>query len=177
MKILVTGPQGSGKTTQAELAAKKLGLPVIDIGRILREFAKDTSDDAKAVRETMNKGVLAPDQIVADLMKEKINESGGGFVADGYPRSLSQLELFDPEYNLVFYLQIADEVVRQRLLRRGRADDNPEIIDERLKNYHLLTEPLLEKFKEKGILTVLDGNQPIEQIHEKIWLKLKTNIS
>lgn len=177
MRILITGSQGSGKTTQAELLSQKLNLPIIDLGRILRDFAKEDSEDSRSVKESMIKGVLAPDQIVAGLMRTKVDESGGNFVADGYPRSVNQLDLYDPGYDLVFYLQIADEIVRQRLLRRGRADDNPEIIDERLKNYHLLTKPLLEKFKEKGVLTVMDGNQPIEQIHQQIWLKLKTSIS
>lgn len=167
MKILITGPQGSGKSTQAKLLAEELNIPTIDIGQILRDFSKSGDEKALAVKEAMNKGTLAPDQIAADLMRERMGQSSD-FVADGYPRSIGQLTLFDPCYDLVFYLEIADKVVRQRLLRRGRLDDNPEVIDERLRNYHKLTEPVLSKFQSLGILSKIDANLSIDNINKEI---------
>lgn len=173
MKILVAGPQGSGKSTQAKLLADELNLPVIDIGQILRDFSTTGSEEAFKVKDAMSKGTLAPNEIAARLMQEAVAQTNGDFIADGYPRSIDQLALFDPHYDLVFYLQIADKDVRQRLLRRGRLDDNPEIIDERLKNYHKLTEPVLVKYEDLRILSRIEADKSIEDIRKEILSEVK----
>ena len=87
---------------------------------------------------------------------------------DGYPRDEGQLDIFDPKYSKVFYLDISDLEVMNRLLKRGRADDTPDLIKERLRLYHLETEPLVKRYKENGILNIIDGSLPIEQIQERM---------
>ena len=168
MKILISGSQGSGKTTQANLLSRRLNLPVIDIGQKLRDLAKTDSEEAIKINESILKGELAPDQIVADLMRAEVEKAAGDFIADGYPRSLNQAKLYDPNYDLVFYLSIPDSVAVDRLLRRDREDDLPEVIKLRLKNYHLLTEEVTSKFKERGVLYKIDGCLSINAVHQKI---------
>lgn len=170
MKILIVGPVGSGKTTQAKLLADYLGIPSLGMGQVLREMAKENSPQGQSLKEDLDKGKLADDAIVAKIARERIAEEDcqNGFIFDGYPRSLTQIKLFDPGYDRVFYLDISDTVAEQRLLARGRDDDTPEIIKERLRIYHQETEPLLEFFEKQGILQKIDGGGTIEEIQERI---------
>lgn len=168
MKILVTGPQGSGKTTQAKLLAEYLDIPFIGMGGVLRERMERDDEIGNKIREAMDKGILVDDEIVANFTKQKVLEDEKGYIMDGYPRSIHQLKLFNPDFDKVFYLDISDEEVMSRLLKRGRADDTPLLIKERLAIYHEDTESLLSIYKEKGILVVIDGSLPIEQIKERM---------
>lgn len=165
-RILVTGPQGSGKTTQAKLLAEFLGVQFIGTGDLVRDRAKVDDDVGQNIKEALAKGQLADNKTVSDLIREKVD--GSGFVMDGYPRDEEQLELFDPEYNKVFYLNISDEEVMDRLLKRGRADDTLDLIKERLRVYHLETEPLLKRYKDQEILEIIDGSATIEEIQGRM---------
>lgn len=164
-KILVTGPQGSGKTTQAKLLADFLGVTFIGTGDLVRERAEVSDEVGQKLKQALDSGQLADNQTVSSLVREKVGEE---FVMDGYPRDEEQLNFFDPAYSKVFYLDISDEEVMSRLLKRGRADDTPDLIKERLAIYHKETEPLLNIYKEKGILEVIDGSLSIEQIKERM---------
>lgn len=174
MKILVTGPQGSGKTTQARLLAEYLGVSLVGTGDSLREMSKEDSSLGKKIKEALKSGDLVDDAIVAEVVQQRLKASDcqNGFIMDGYPRSLHQLEVFDPNFDLVFYLDISDEEVTQRLIKRGREDDEQEIIAERLRLYHELTEPILSYYQEKGILERIDGNGEIEDIQARIREKV-----
>ena len=172
LKISVTGPQGSGKTTQAKLLADFLGLPMISTGEILRQKSLENNEIGKEIKSSVDKGEMVNDEIVHRLIGEKINEVKNGFVMDGYPRSLGQLDHLDPHFDKVFYLEINDDLVKVRLLKRGRADDSPEIIAERLELYHQLTEPLLLRYKDQGILQIIDGSGSIDEIQNSIREKL-----
>lgn len=174
MKILITGPQGSGKTTHAQILAQKLYLPVIDAGEMLRELAEEDSADGRSVKEDMEQGKLVEDKIVANLMRQRIlsPDCQNGFVVDGYPRTLESLELFDPQYNWVFYLQVSDEEVQERLLLRGREDDKPELIRERLMLYHQMTEPVLGYYLKKNKLIRIDAHRTIEEVAKEIAQKV-----
>jgi|SRR3990167_4270752 len=170
MKILITGPQGSGKTTHAKLISEDLKIPVIDAGNMLRELAKKNTSDGIKVQESMKTGTLAPDEIVGRMVKDRVSQDDcrNGYVMDGYPRSLPQIKVFEPGYTHVYYLDISDQEATQRLLRRGRADDNPELIAKRLSLYHQNTEPVLAYFEKLGILTKVDGSGSIEEVNAKI---------
>lgn len=170
MRILVTGPQGSGKTTQAELLADYLHVPMISTGELLRELAEMPDDLDKKIKEDLAKGDLVDDEIVAEMVKKRIDrdDAVSGFVMDGYPRSRNQLELFDPNFTNVFYLDISDEEVEKRLLQRAREDDTPDIIHQRLALYHELTEPVLEYFKNQGVLKKINGMGNINDIQKRI---------
>lgn len=170
MRVLITGPVGSGKTTQSQLLAEYLGVCLIDTGNILRGLSSQETLDGKRLRETIDHGLMAPDDIVGKVVKERVEglDCQNGFVLDGYPRTIGQLEQFDPKYDVVFYLNIEDEVATKRILVRGRVDDKPEIIQRRLKLYHDLTEPILEYYQSLGILHKINADKSIEEIQEDI---------
>lgn len=174
MKILVTGPQGSGKTTQAKLLAEYLNIPFIGTGDALRKIARDDTSTGKKIRESLDRGSLVDDGVVAEVVKNRLQQADchSGFIMDGYPRSMNQLTLYDPDFDRVFYLDISDEEVSQRLINRGREDDKPEIIAERLRIYHELTEPILSHYGATDILERVDGVGQIEEIQNRIREKL-----
>jgi adenylate kinase len=175
VKVLVAGLPGSGKTTQAKIISKKLGVPLVSTGSILREIAKEKTTRAKRINEVLMSGQLVDDDLVKDLVKERVSKKDcqEGFVADGYPRSLEQLKLFDPVYDRVIYLRVSEELVEKRLLSRGRLDDKSDVIEERFEVFHHETEPLIENFKKLGILVSVDGSGSIEEVADKILLALK----
>jgi|SRR3989344_3016271 len=170
MKVLITGPQGSGKTTQSEFLAKYLNLPLIDVGQMLRVLAQEDSEDGRKIKEKLDQGLMAPNGIVSERIRERVEGIGSrdGFIVDGYPRVLDQLKIYDPDYNLVIYLDISDGVAVERLVKRGREDDKPELVKKRLSLYHLLTEPVLAYYLQKGILRKINGERSKEEIGEDI---------
>lgn len=179
MKILITGPQGSGKTTQAEILAKKLNLPFIGAGELLRQFVENGGEGSASVKADLEDGELVDNNIIAQLMKSELSKEDcqKGFVIDGYPRAFSQLQLFAPEYDQVFYLKLSDEEAKKRLLLRGREDDNPEAIEERLKWYHEETRPVLEYYQQNGKLTTVDGDRSVKEVAAEIEGKLKVQVT
>src|SRR3989344_1230450 len=134
MKILVLGLPGSGKTTQVDNIANEYNLTPLKMGNMLREIALNGSQLGEKVKEVMAKGDLVEDSTVSEIIKEKANSLEGteGFVMEGYPRTLEQVELFDPGFDQVFYLEVPIEVAKERLSGRGRADDNEGTIETRL---------------------------------------------
>lgn len=174
MKIVITGPQGSGKTTQAEILAKKLGLCFIGTGDLLRDLAEKKSQLGEKIEETLNSGELADDRIVTGLVRGKIESSicSKGFVTDGYPRTFSQHQLYDPGFDKVFYLKISDGEAERRLLKRGREDDTSALIKERLSWYHEQTQPLLDYYQKQGKLVTINGESSIEKVSQEIMDRL-----
>lgn len=175
MKILITGPQGSGKSTQADILSKKLGIAFINAGNLVREMSKEDSERGRSLKNDLEAGRLVDDNIIGDLVRTQISqpECKDGFVTDGYPRTINQIKIFDPEFDRVFYLEISDEEALRRLLKRGRADDTLAVINERLKWYHEQTKPLLEFYQSKGILEKINGEMSIEEVAQEIEERLQ----
>ncbi len=201
-KIILIGPQASGKGTQAQLLNKKFHLPIFSTGNILRQKLIENDKIGKQVAEIINAGRLVPDGLVNKIVVEKIRREGrGGYILDGYPRNLSQAEFLDGQDNLthVLAIRVSDEESIKRISGRRtcpkcqrvyhlesnppkhdnkcdkcgvplviREDEKPEIIQERLKNYHKLTEPVLAYYKQKGIYYQIDGEQTISQVNKDI---------
>jgi len=184
-KILLAGPQGSGKTTQAKFIAQKYGLHFISAGKLLRELAQSGSEEGERIRQQMEEGEFVDDKVAARLVKEEIEkDSQNGFVLDGFPRRFSQLEYFNPDFDQVIYLDVPDGEVVDRMLGRGRADDTPEAIGERLRLYHSNTEPVLDYYDRQGKLIKVNASQApgataeqsIRQIADEVDEKLKDGL-
>lgn len=177
MNIVILGPQGSGKSTQGKLLAQHLGLPLIDMGDVLRGREKQQDPIAEKIRNIMKKGELLDDASLMTVFREEINKPQykNGFVLDGAPRTLNQARLIDNEVkpDKIFYLNVPDDINIQRLMARGRSDDTPELIAKRLKLYHEQTEPVLGYYRQKGMLEEIDGTKGIEAIFEDVETRVE----
>ncbi len=162
MKILLIGPQGSGKSTQAALLAEYLRLPKISTGDIFREMPE--------VKKILAAGKLVDDEMTAGIIRKRLQESDAqnGFILDGYPRNITQKDLFDPKFEKVIYLKVPDSEVTKRMMARGRADDTLESIKTRLGLYYEQTQPLLDYYKDLGLLIEIDGTGSVEEIQDEI---------
>ncbi len=178
MKILIAGPQGSGKTTQARILAEKLDLCLIKTGDLTRARAEKDDELGRKLKAALDLGILADDSIIASLLKEEMAKQNcpNGFVTDGYPRRLHQLEVYDPEFDQVFYLDVPNEVVVKRMLDRGREDDTPELIEERLKIFHEETAQVMDYYEKLGKLVRVDGSKGIEEVSEEIMKEVNSNL-
>ncbi len=175
MNILVTGLPGSGKTTQAEKIAQKYGLCFIKAGEILREFAKGESPEALKTREDLSAGRLADDGLVAGLVKNALLEKDcpKGYVMDGFPRDVSQIKYFEPEFDKVFFLKVSQDVSRQRLSKRGRRDDTPWGIENRLSIQQGNLGAVLEYYRRKVQVFEIDGEKSIDEVFDNICRELE----
>lgn len=168
MNILVMGPQGSGKSTQAELLAQKLGLPHIETGNVYREIAKEDSPLGHKIKDILEKGGLVDDETTFEVVDKNLAKITGGFVLDGFPRTLTQAkkELFPVDR--VIYINLSDEEAIKRLLARGREDDKLETIKARLKLFHERTQPILEYYRNQGKLLEIDGSKSVSEVANQI---------
>ena len=160
MKILVLGPQGSGKGTQAKRIKAMYGIPHIATGDMLREMRELDTPVARELRAVLDRGDLVDDELMIELIRDRLSrgDTVGGFVLDGFPRTMAQAEALDEllrelgrELDIVFDLQVPKrEVLLERMLRRaaeeGRADDTPEVIGRRLELYESETAPLVDYY-------------------------------
>ncbi|OGC50455.1 hypothetical protein A2716_04600 [candidate division WWE3 bacterium RIFCSPHIGHO2_01_FULL_40_23] len=170
MKITILGPQGSGKTTQAKLLANWLNAPLIDIGDLIRESCKVEADFNRQACSLMKEGKLVPDEYASEILKLRLsmNDCRNGYVLDGYPRSIEQLYMYDPYVSNVFFINISDKTAVNRLRARGRVDDTPEGIKNRLSWYHEKTSKVLDYYRGLGRLVEIDGEKDKEDVFNQI---------
>ena len=161
MNIVIIGPPGSGKTTQAQLLADSLGAPHLNTGDLMYFASQGADETARAVKESMEKGQMVDDEIAEKLIKQYFEDhkDSKNIVIDGYPRTIAQAEAQIFPIDRVYYIKVGDEESAKRLSSRGRADDSGVVINERLKVYHEETEPILEFYREKGILEEINGER------------------
>jgi adenylate kinase len=181
VNVLLLGPQGSGKGTQAKRIADEYGLEHIATGEMLRSAISDGSALGARVKPILDSGRLVPDDLMIELIRERLQSGNGreGFILDGFPRTMAQAQALDAMLreigrglDVVFELQVPDEVAVERLLKRaqdeGRADDTPEVIAERLATYHRETEPLVEHYRTRSNLVGIHGARPINEVFAEI---------
>jgi adenylate kinase len=185
MRLLIMGPPGAGKGTQAERIAEHYGIPAISTGDIFRAMKNADTPLARQVRAIMESGGYVSDEITNEIVKDRLAQPDcqKGFLLDGYPRTLQQVGTLDdylaetgrPLDAVISLLADTDEVVA-RLLRRaeidGRSDDNEETIRVRLQVYAEQTEPLLDVYRSRGVLVEVDGLGPIDEVSERIFVAL-----
>jgi len=171
MNLVFFGPPGAGKGTQADRFAANHGIPKISTGDMLRQAVAEGSRVGTLVRDTLQAGALVTDDLIISLVTERLEQpdTTGGFVLDGFPRTIPQAAALDAMLaerggvSVVALVVHADEVVR-RLAVRGREDDDAWVIKERLRVYSRETEPVLEFYRRRGAVTILDGNRPLDEV-------------
>ncbi len=189
MHIIFYGPEGSGKTTQTKLLAEKLKIPALISGDLIRKYAReDKGIMGEVCREALRKGHYVADSEMFVIWKHRLKEPdvNNGWVIDGFPRNLDQVKFLEEklvkykkEEDVVFFLKVREKVSIERLLKRARRNpdgslhDSPEKIRERLRRYKLEEKAVLDFYKRKGVLQVIDGEQSIAKIHQDILKKLE----
>jgi adenylate kinase len=161
-------PPGGGKGTQGVRLAGELGVKHISSGDVLREEVANDTPLGQEVKAHMAAGRLAPDELVTRAIRPKL-ERLDGYILDGYPRTRQQAHGLD--FDAVVYLRVPDEEVERRLLARGRDDDRPEVIRERLREYDEDTEPLIDYYRD--VLVEVDGDRPEDEIAADLKRRLK----
>jgi adenylate kinase len=176
MQIVFIGPPGAGKGTQAERLVRTCQLAHLSTGDMLRA-ARDAKTDLGRKAETyMSAGQLVPDDLIIDLIDQRLQQPDcrKGYLLDGFPRTLAQAEALDAllrqcgtSLDVVLELHVPEEELFQRLAGRGRADDKPEVIRQRLVAYRKQTEPLLEYYGARGLLRTIDGLGTVDEVFER----------
>ena len=186
MYVVLLGPPGAGKGTQAKKLEKALGLPQVATGDLFRHNLKNNTELGQLAKTFMDKGELVPDEVTVAMVKDRLSQPdcGRGAILDGFPRNLIQVEAlenllaeFDGEVDVAPSIQVEQDVLVARLLKRaqieGRADDNEETIRTRMRVYDAETKPLLDYYSQKGLLVEINGEQTIEQVQEDLLEAIK----
>ena len=184
--ILLLGPQGAGKGTQARRIAAEYELPHIATGDMLRAAISDGTPLGEEVEGVVNAGDLVSDELMIALIRERLaqEDTRSGFVLDGFPRTTAQAGALDQllreigrAFSVIFALQIPDSVAFDRLRLRaqveGRADDTDEAIRRRLENYHRETEPLIEYYRVRGNLVTIHGERSEGEVFAELQRALE----
>jgi adenylate kinase len=175
LNLVFFGPPGAGKGTQADRFAERHRLPKISTGDILRKAIQDGTRIGAMVYDTLQSGALVGDDLIISIVAERLEQPDTlkGFVLDGFPRTIPQAAALDAMLadrggvRVIALVVHADEVIR-RLASRGREDDDAFVIKERLAVYSRETEPVLQYYRRRGVVTVLDGNQSLDDVTESI---------
>ncbi len=177
LKIVLLGAPGSGKGTQGAELATRYGVPQIATGDLLREAVAEDTELGHAAKAAMDAGELVSDETVIAMIRDRLTEpdAENGFILDGFPRSLAQAEELDSllteldrPLQRVIHLQVDTEEIVQRLTDRGRGDDTEETIRNRLAVFADQTEPLVEYYESRGLLTPVNASGTIEDIQARI---------
>ncbi len=179
MKVVLIGVQGSGKSTQGNLLSEKLGIPYLSTGHIFREIAKEHTPMGRFIKETMNAGYLIPDEKTLEIVSEYLHrpEYKKGYILDGFPRTAAQAESFENGIDAAFYINVSDDEALRRLSFRhdDREDETPPALKRRIEIFHKFTKPVIDHYREKGILHEIDGEKSIEEIHRDIFSAVNKN--
>jgi adenylate kinase len=181
LNLLVLGPQGAGKGTQAKRISAEYDIPHVSTGDMFRAAIAAQTNLGRKVEPLLASGTLVPDETTVALIEERLGEPDAvdGFVLDGFPRNLAQAEALDSMLggigrglDAILFFDVPDSVGMERALSRaqieGRADDTPEVIAKRLATYHSETEPIVEHYRATGKLVPLHAERTVEEVWAEI---------
>ncbi|WJL94599.1 adenylate kinase [Microbacterium sp. ET2] len=185
-RLLIVGPQGSGKGTQGVRIAEALGVPVVSTGDVFRANVAGGTDLGVQVKEIIDAGQLVPDELTSAVVRDRLSkeDAAGGFLLDGYPRNLPQVMHLDEflggreeQLDAVIVLEVPREEsiarLSKRALEQGRADDTEAAIAQRLAIYESETAPIIAVYATRGIVDEIDGTGTVDEITDRILAALR----
>ncbi|MDD7465363.1 MAG: adenylate kinase [Actinomycetaceae bacterium] len=185
-RMVIVGPPGAGKGTQATRIAQAMGIPEISTGAIFRANIADGTELGKRAQGYIDAGNLVPDEVTDAMVRARLGQpdAAEGFLLDGYPRNVHQVTQLDQiladlgvQLDAVIELVIPDDAIVARLLRRaeieGRADDTEPVIRRRIEVYHQQTQPVVDAYADRDIVLKIDGVGEIAEVHDRIVSALK----
>jgi adenylate kinase len=186
MRLILMGPPGAGKGTQAKFVADRFGVPAISTGDIFRQNVSDGTDLGVKAKEYMDAGEYVPDEITNLMVRNRIDEPDAepGFLLDGYPRTLQQVEELDGmirytghKLDAVVCLVVDEDELVSRLVDRaeteGRSDDTEDVVRRRQEVYAEQTEPLIEVYRDRGLLVEVDGMGEVDEVTQRVLAALQ----
>ena len=190
MVIVIIGPSGSGKDTQADFIVEKFNIPNISTGRIMRKVIAEGGELGKRVDEYISAGKWLPDELTYDLLMDRLNQPDcdNGFILNGFPRTRPQIDLLDKILEEKGEKLIAvthfdldeDEIIKRMTKQRGEGEIRPDMTDEaikaRLKSYNDTVDPILDEYESRGELLRVDAKPSIEEIWEKLEGELDSRV-
>jgi adenylate kinase len=193
MRLVLLGPPGAGKGTQAGQLSKVWSIPHVATGDIFRANVREGTELGRRAKQYMDRGDLVPDEVVIAMVMDRITESdcADGFILDGFPRTVAQAEALDrrlrrpsvPQEPLdaALNFEITEEELFRRLVTRAekehRSDDAEEIVRHRLEVYHANTKPLVDYYERQGVLVVVDGMGSIDEVNRRIRDSLEERVT
>lgn len=185
VRLLLIGPPGAGKGTQAQRLSAHFGVPAISTGDIFRENVKNETELGQSAKTYMDAGENVPDSLTNDLVEDRLGHEDcvNGFLLDGYPRTAAQVDALermlaeqsaklDAAVELVADVEVVVSRLRQRAVEQGRSDDTEDVVRHRLEVYAEQTAPLVKVFHDRGLLVTVDGIGPIDEITQRIVSRL-----
>lgn len=185
VRLLLIGPPGAGKGTQAAILAQTFGIPAISTGDIFRENVRNETELGKRAKEFMDRGDNVPDSLTNELVADRLSQPdcSSGFLLDGFPRTTAQVDALndmlaqhhtalDAVVELVADVEVVVERLKKRAVEQGRSDDDESVVRHRLDVYREQTAPLIDLYGQHGLLASVDGIGAIDEVTRRILSKL-----
>jgi len=177
MKLVLIGIQGAGKSTQGNMLSDELKVPYLSSGHIFREMAKEKTPLGRTLKEVLNAGQLVSDEMTLKILREYLAkpEYKGGYILDGFPRTVAQAEAFEKDIDKAIFVNVTDKEALWRIAGRmtDRQDETLHAIRKRIELFHELTEPVIDFYRDRGMLIQVDGEQSVEAVFAEVLKFLK----
>lgn len=172
MKLVLVGIQGAGKSTQGNMLSEKYKIPYLSSGHIFREMAKEKTAMGRQLKETLNAGILVSDKLTLDIITEYLEkpEYVNGYILDGFPRTVPQAEAFEGHVDKVIFIDVSDKEALWRIAGRmtDREDETLQAVRKRIELFHEKTEPVLDYYRDRGMLVQVNGEKPVDEVFAEI---------